>query len=725
MTQPQPLPNLVGYAVAYARRGWPVFPLHTAYGKDQCSCGKDCGHAGKHPRTAHGLNDATTDEATIRGWWQQWPDAGIGIAVGKAKLVVVDIDPRSGGTATWSSLVTQHDCPVTTCVRTGGGGEHLFFRGPGYPVQSKSGALGHGVDIKSDGGYVVAPPTRHESGERYEWRQGAGPGDGEPAPCPQWVLERLQRKRDRGSLPDSLMAQAFANAGKLGRRLPDGRWSVECPWRSTHSDSGQRWRDTDSSTVLLPATSEHPSAKFHCSHAHCSGRTSDDAIAALPVPAVEAARGAWQGRVDSSAPVPDDTWQAELRRNGKGELVACEANVDLILAHDDRIAGKLRWDAFASKLRWAGKPPWQGHTAPTTQLPIWQDADAHRLVGWLHTFWGIRVATTIAHAAAEVAGRANESHPVLEYLDGLRWDGVVRCDRWLATYLGAEDSVYMRSIGPRWLISAVARVRDPGCQVDHMLVLEGPQGRRKSTALRCLASPGWYTDRLSDPSKKDSAEELPGVWIAEFSDLATLRRADVESIKAFVSRRTDRYRPSYGRCVVEQPRQCVFAGSTNEQSYLADATGARRFWPVACGDHIDVEGIERDRDQLWAEAVARYESGESWWLDTEQLVAEAAGEQDDRYIGDPWTGPVAEWLESSQARAIEHQRGGIETTDVLSGAIGLEKGKWDRAAQTRVGAIVGRLGWPRVRVRKNGSRLRVYVRPGSEWANQANLETDF
>jgi predicted P-loop ATPase len=712
-TAPTLLPNLVGHAIAYARRGWPCFPLHAPLGDRGCTCGdSECKRAGKHPRTQHGLKDATTDEATIRGWWQQWPDAPIGISTGPAGLVVIDIDPRAGGVATWSALVTSNDpLPPTPTVKTGGGGSHIYLASPPYPVQSKAGALGLGVDVKADGGYVVAPPSLHASGDRYEWRVEANPGDVELAPCPAWLLKRMQSRKPRGQRPDSKLAAAFAAAGWLGKRDRDGRWRCLCPWSKEHGSGS----DYDSSTVILPATSEHPRARWLCSHGHCASRTTGDVWGMLPRAAVEAAEEQWAEKTEPlsepapSVPAPANTeWQGDLIRSKKG-VVACEQNALTILAHDPRWEHVLSWDEFRCRVTFSSEPPWCDTERSAVPLEYWQDDDATRLVAWLHRNWQIRVPTTLAHSAASVVAHTSPVHPVRDYLRGLTWDGVIRCERWLTSYLGVELTDYSQAVGFRWLVSAVARIMRPGCQVDHMLVLEGPQGRRKSTAMRVLCGAAWYADRLSDPGKKDSAEELAGVWIAEYSDLATLRRADVESIKAYVTRRVDRYRPSYGRCIVEQPRQCVFCGTTNEDTYLGDATGGRRFWPVAVRGELDIDGLSRDRDQLLAEAVARFDSGEKWWLETEELTEIASVEQDARYIGDPWQEPVDEWLGGEACQKLCAAYGGVTTRDVL-GALGIEVAKRDRGAEMRVSALLRRSGFSRVRVKKNGVRTYYYVK---------------
>ena len=225
----------------------------------------------------------------------------------------------------------------------------------------------------------------------------------------------------------------------------------------------------------------------------------------------------------------------------------------------------------------------------------------------------------------------------------LRWDGMPRLDAWTMTHLGAEDTPLNRAFGSRWMISAVARIMRPGVKADHMLILEGPQGAKKSSALKVLAGEEWFTDELAEIGCKDAAQQMRGIWIIEIAELDAISRAEVSRIKAFLTRTTDRYRPPYERYIVTVPRQCVFAGSVNPETYLRDETGNRRFWPVRCGT-IDLDALARDRDQLWAEAVKRYRDGAIWWLDEPDLIAGAKAEQDRRYQTDAWDARIDRWL---------------------------------------------------------------------------------
>ena len=312
-----------------------------------------------------------------------------------------------------------------------------------------------------------------------------------------------------------------------------------------------------------------------------------------------------------------DDWQQGLLRSDRGHPLPVLANAIHALRRAPEWAGVLCHDEFAVATRTRRAPPWISGEAKRLEME-WSDRSDLLSAEWFQQN-GIMVPATVAAQAVEAVARDRYIHPVRDYLDQLEWDGTPRIGGWLSTYLGAADEWYVRAVGPRWLISAVARIYEPGAQVDCALILEGAQGIRKSSALRILGG-AWFTDRLSDLASKDAAIEVNGAWIIEIAELETMSRAEVGTIKAFISRTVDRFRPPYGKRTVALPRQCVFAGTVNPESgYLKDATGGRRFWPVSCGT-IDIPALRRDRDQLWAEACHRYACcSDPWWLETGDL----------------------------------------------------------------------------------------------------------
>jgi predicted P-loop ATPase len=307
--------------------------------------------------------------------------------------------------------------------------------------------------------------------------------------------------------------------------------------------------------------------------------------------------------------------------------------------------------------------------------------------------------------AVQTVARENCVHPVRQYLQALNWDRTPRLDTWLARYLGVEDSLYAQAVGSRFLISAVARVEQPGCKVDQVLILEGPQGILKSSALQVLADP-WFTDRVSALGSKDAAIEIAGVWLVEMAELDALLRSALPATRSFITRRRDRFRPPYGKHVVDLPRQCVFAGTINPiGGYLKDPTGGRRFWPVRCG-LIDLEALLIDRDQLWAEALVRFRSGAPWWLETPKLQALAAAEQDARFEVDAWDEKVSDWLVG---------RHDVSVGEVLVGALGIPQESWSQSAQNRVAKFLVQQRFERYRPGKSGqSRTPRYHRDAAD-----------
>jgi predicted P-loop ATPase len=299
---------------------------------------------------------------------------------------------------------------------------------------------------------------------------------------------------------------------------------------------------------------------------------------------------------------------------------------------------------------------------------------------------------------------------VRQYLEGLKWDGKPRLRNWLVTYLGGSNTLYVKRVGRMFLISMVARIFKPGCQCDYMLVLEGPQGQMKTAACRVLGGE-WYSENLPDiTAGKDVSQHVRGKWLIEVSELSALKKGEASQLKSFITRAVERYRPTFGRVEVIQPRQCIFVGTTNEDAYLRDATGGRRFWPVITGT-IKIDDLKRDRDQLFAEAVERYRQGVKWWPDKKFEQAYITSEQEQRFEGDAWEEPIREFLET-QARttilrvaiaALGYEPGkpkfvptpapGQPPNYQLSYGPGISK--LGTADQRRIAAVMTSLGWKR------------------------------
>lgn len=402
-------------------------------------------------------------------------------------------------------------------------------------------------------------------------------------------------------------------------------------------------------------------------------------------------------------------WKDQLARTENGSLIAHMQNVELILGNDERWAGVIAFSAFSSKIVKLRTPPYGGGTGD------WGDIDDIRVMKWLAQQYNLRVKASSVIEAVSVVAHDHAFHPVRNYLNKLEWDRVPRLDTWLNTVMGVAQSGYSAKVGKRWMISAVARVMRPGCKADSVMILEGGQGEGKSTAMSILGS-DWFMDTPFALGDKDGFQAIRGKWIIELGELDSFNKAESTKAKQFFSASTDTYRESYGRRTNDVPRQCVFVGTTNQDEYLKDATGNRRYWPVAC-TKVDLEQLREIRDQLWAEAMFCYEAGEIWWVNRDEtaMFSEA---QDERFVVDEWEGPILNWLEESQ---IGETTSGSE---VLASALKLDFGHWGKPEQMRVGAIMHRLGWRRVRLpalAKSGQRPWAYKKPQG-WGGASALQ---
>jgi predicted P-loop ATPase len=296
-----------------------------------------------------------------------------------------------------------------------------------------------------------------------------------------------------------------------------------------------------------------------------------------------------------------------------------------------------------------------------------------------------RLSKDVMHQAVDVRADECRFHPVRDYLGGLTWDGTPRIAKLFPVYFGAVATDYASTISTMFMIGMVARILNPGCKADHMVVLEGAQGTLKSTACRILGG-DYFSDNLPDVSAgTDVSQHLRGKWLIEVSEMHAMGKAETTLLKAFITREVERYRPSFGRKEVIEPRQCIFIGTTNRATYLRDETGGRRFWPIKAGK-IDVKALIRDRDQLFAEATHGYRKDVPWWPDKDFEREHIAPQQAARYEADVWEDNIAEYLKTNTKVTIGQ---------VAKEALHIETPRIGRAEQNRIIAAMERLGWKR------------------------------
>jgi predicted P-loop ATPase len=409
-----------------------------------------------------------------------------------------------------------------------------------------------------------------------------------------------------------------------------------------------------------------------------------------------------------TANVPADL-ASKLRRTAGGNIISSFDNAATVMVHDPKWAEVLAFDAFAGRICVAKKKsaPWAEEVRANAVEAgsAWIDTDNDRLVDYLGRSFGIAIKRESAFHVARLAAQRHTYHPVRDYLRGLRHDGVARIDEWLITYAGAPETPYVRRVSRYALMQAVARILRPGCKADYVLILEGEQGRGKSSLVEALSPDAeWVSDAPLKIGDKDTLLAMVGKWLIEIAEAAALLRYESEETKAFITKKVDRYRSPYGVVTEDHPRQSVFIASINpSEGYLRDATGNRRHWPVPV-ERVDLDGLRAGRDQLWAEAVALVEAGERYWPD-ENEDSLFADEQSIRQERDPWHDTIedalAEYNETTTAWILTNV---VDITTIE---------RHDQKAKNRVAKILTSTKWKSFDAKPKGEdrrTVRVYRR---------------
>jgi len=484
-----------------------------------------------------------------------------------------------------------------------------------------------------------------------------------------------------------------------------------------------RFGDQDGEAAPGTPTNRLPSFTAMCRLAEQDGPVAEVLHAERLSAAQEALDGFEDAQQDA---VPDEAkdWHDGLAYNRSGTLLCTIQNMRLIIEHDPKLQGRIWVDRFASRLKCCGPFPWPGPEGERG----WGDNDDAGLRWYFETAYHLGGVNKIFDATNIVAEH-HARDPVCAYLAGLEWDGVPRLDTVFVDYLGATDTSYTRAVTRKAFTAAVARAFEPGYKFDQVVILSGPQGIGKSTILRKMGRK-WFSDSINSFTGKDAREAIQGVWLIELGELTALDKSESEAAKQFISQTEDWFRPAYGRRSMQYPRRCVFFGTSNRDEFLRDSTGNRRYWPVDVGqapvkasvfDDLDDDTV----DQLWAEAVERYQCHERLYLDSD-LSRTAIAIQEEHREEDPWAGMIREfiarpvpkdwaswdadarysWWQGNYVDADQietEERTRVCIAEIWCELMGQDKSRLDARAQRRIGAVLSNLeGWAKAEVQRCG-----------------------
>lgn len=400
-----------------------------------------------------------------------------------------------------------------------------------------------------------------------------------------------------------------------------------------------------------------------------------------------------------SAPISD--WRTLLVYDDKGNVQSRDfGNMRLMLIHHEEMIGVFAKDLFASQVM-VTNAPWDNQKEPR----LITDDDISHAREWFQRH-GSKPSQGETLEAIRLAANHNAYDPVIDYLSGLKWDGRPRLDNMLTYYFGAQNTEFTPVASAKFMVSAVARALKPGCKVDTMLILEGPQGAKKSSGIAALF--GEQVTRSSTnlfDSTKIAVEIMTGAWCIEVAEMAALLKQQNanEKIKAIITTQVDTVRLSYARVTSQFPRRSILVATINpgDNGYLSDMTGNRRYWPVVV-QNIDIDGIRADRDQLWAEAVARYKAHEPWWLEDQDMVYVAQQEAAERVEVHPW----------DESLMMDHDlmnREFFVMADAFS-SLGIPVKDRNMHAQKTVSGALRRLGFMSVNKKLGGRVIKAWVK---------------
>lgn len=616
--------KLLNAALEYAGRGWAVFPVSPM---------------SKKPLTPHGCKDAKKTAGPIRAWWKKWPDASIGIATGPiSNLIVIDedLDEDKGlngyeEVTTWERVHGQ--LPETVRAITGRGGYHLYFSYSGDDIKNRAGLL-EGVDVRGDGGYVIAPPSMHPNGTEYQWEE--APDEIELAEVNDTVRKFLFNGDDSAQRSEDFHVPDVIPLGERNDTL----------FRLACSMQAQGYPD-DAIRAALEKVNDNA----------CAEPVNDDELDTILSSAIRYQKG--ELRIIKSG-VPE--WHEPkiarvIDKNGNvtDKPAQTIANAEEAITFDNELYGRIRYNEISYSPYVYGNLPWKTHKG----WREWTNTDDSNLRGYIEHKYGLKSNDKIMDALTNVCSKYT-INPIKTMLEACleNWDGNKHVENLLPSMLGAEKTEYNTAVMRLIMLGAVSRVYHPGCKFDYMMVLVSTQGIGKSTFLRLLSlNDAWFNDNFSTLDSDKAIEKLRGMWIVELAELqATKRTKDVETIKAFITSRVDTYRAPYNRRTEQRKRMCILCGTSNPTDFLTDRTGNRRFLPVTCGElpitfdmFADELAAKAEFAQAWGEIMDEFQRcGGRPRLVLPKRLQDTAIDMQSKYTEeDPRVGLIQEWLDTT------------------------------------------------------------------------------
>lgn len=615
--------NCLEAAIKYATEyGWAVFPVSSET---------------KKPLTPHGCKDAKKSVGAIQSWWKRWPDASVGIATGSASNLIVideDIDEDKGlngyhEVTRWERA--HSELPDTVRAITGRGGAHIYYHYTGSDIKNRTGIL-EGVDVRGEGGYVIAPPSVHPNGTEYQWE--VAPDDMPPAELDGVVRQFLAIGQTRTT------EEAF----KVPETIPSGERN-DTLFRLACSMQAQGFPDA----AIMAALQE-------TNKTACKEPLTDEELEVIASSALKYNKG--ELKVLSSGleewHEPKLVMQLDKDGNPTDRPAQTIANAEEAIAFDKELYGRIRYNEISYAPFVYGNLPWKMNKG----WREWTNVDDSNLRSYIEAKYGLKNAEKTMDALTNVANR-HPVNPIKQMLETAyeEWDGNKYVENLLPMMLGAEKTEYTIAVMRVFMLGAVARIYKPGCKFDYMPVLVGLQGKGKSSFLRFLSvNEEWFNDNFNSLDGDKAFEKLRGMWIVELAELqATKRARDVETIKSFITSRVDIYRAPYGRRTEQRPRMCVLAGTSNPVDFLTDKTGNRRFLPITCNVYetsfdmfADEVATKAIIVQAWGEIMHEYRSknGKVSLVLPKHLQEEAIAKQSEYLEEDPRIGLIQEYLDT-------------------------------------------------------------------------------